>query len=63
MQPSPLETRLARLRAQVRRLMALHGLGLMTGILLPIVVLLGLADWLVHLDTFVRLIALLALVG
>lgn len=63
MQPSPLETRLAKLRAQVRRLLALHGLGLMAGILVPIVVLLGLADWLVHLDAVVRLIALATFVG
>ena len=48
MQTSHLESRLATLRAQVRRLLALHGLSWTIGLLVPIVILLGLADWLIR---------------
>jgi hypothetical protein len=60
MQPS-LESRISTLRGQVRRLLALHGLSWVVGLLVPIVIVLGLADWLIHLDPAVRMLELIAL--
>lgn len=63
MKPSDLESRIATLRGQVRRLLALHGVSWVIGLVVPVVIVLGLADWLIHLDPAVRLIELLALAG
>ena len=63
MTPSRLESRIGTLRDQVRRLLALHGLSWMVGLLVPVVILLGLADWPIHLDAVVRVAALLGLAG
>ena len=63
MKPSRLESRISTLRSQVRRLLALHGLSRVIGLLIPTVIALGLADWLIHLDATVRLVALLGLAG
>ncbi len=63
MQTTPLETRIAKLRGQVRSLVALHGTSWTIGLIIPIVILIGLADWGIHLDSPVRLLALLALIG
>ena len=52
-----LESRIAALRGQVRRLLALHGLSWVVGVVVPLVILAGLADWLFHLDVVVRLAA------
>src|SRR3954463_13759632 len=60
---SRLEARIATLRNRVRRLLALRGLGWLVGLLVPALILLGLADWAVHLDAIVRLAALAALAG
>ena len=49
-----LESRIAALRGQVRRLLALHGLSWVVAAVVPLVILAGLADWLFHLDVFVR---------
>ena len=59
----PIEARIAALRGQVRRLLALHGLswlvfGLATSILAA-----GSADWLVHLAPEVRLALLIGVIG
>ena len=40
--------------ASVRRLLALHGLGWVVGLLVPLVIVAGLADWLFHLDSVIR---------
>ncbi len=61
MKPSRLESRINALRSQVRRLLALHGLSRVVGLLIPTVIVLGLADWLIHLDAVVRLGALVGL--
>ncbi len=58
-----LESRIKALRASVRRLLALHGLGWVVGLLLPMVIAAGLADWLFHLDSVIRAVFLTALVG
>ncbi len=58
-----LVTRIATLRSRVRRLLALHGLSWVVGATLPLIVLAGLTDWLIHLDSGVRLTFLLALAG
>jgi hypothetical protein len=56
-----LESRINTLRSQVRRLLALHGLSRVVGLIIPTVIVLGLADWLIHLDSIVRLAALVGL--
>jgi hypothetical protein len=56
-----LTARIARLRGQVRRLLALHGLGWVVGLVVPLIVLAGLADWLAHLDSVARCALLVAL--
>ena len=61
MEPRQLETRIATLRGQVRRLLALHGSSWVIALVVPLVVLAGLADWLFHLDGIARLSALVAL--
>src|SRR3954454_9141565 len=60
---SRLEARIATLRNRVRRLLALRGLSWVVGLLVPTVILLGLADWAIHLDAVVRVAALVALAG
>lgn len=57
-----LETRIASLRGQVRRLLALHGLGRIVAIAVPVVLFACLADYLIHLATEVRLTILVGLV-
>ena len=61
METQQLESRIANLRSRVRRLVALHGLGWVIGVVLPLAILAGLADWLIHLDSGVRLTFLFAL--
>ena len=56
-----LESRISALRGQVRRLLVFHGLSWLIAGVVPLVLLAGLADWLFHLDVFVRLALLLAL--
>ena len=59
----PIEARIAALRGQVRRLLALHGFSrLVTGLVLAILVA-GLADWLFRLVPEVRLVLLLGVIG
>ncbi|MDR3634404.1 MAG: DUF4175 domain-containing protein [Isosphaeraceae bacterium] len=58
-----LETRIAQLRGQVRRLLVLYGMSWVVGLLIPLVILAGLADWLVHLDAALRVIALVLIVA
>jgi hypothetical protein len=58
-----LESRIATLRAQVRRILALHGMSWVVGLVVPIVIALGLLDWMFHLDSLVRLTALVGLIG
>ncbi|HEX8203077.1 MAG TPA: DUF4175 domain-containing protein, partial [Isosphaeraceae bacterium] len=60
---SALEVRIAALRGRVRRLLALHGLSYVVGVLVLAVVAAGLADWLVHLAWDVRLAILLGTLG
>lgn len=60
---SRLESRIATLRARVRRILALHGLSWVISLVLPVIVALGFLDWLVHLDAAVRFAALIALIG
>jgi hypothetical protein len=60
---SRLEARIGTLRNQVRRLLALRGLSWVIGLLVPVVILLGLADWSIHLDAVVRVAALIGLAG
>ena len=61
MEPRQLESRIASLRGKVRRLLALHGLSLLVGAMIPLLLLAGCLDWLFHLDKVVRLILLLGL--
>ncbi len=56
-----LESRIKALRASVRRLLALHGICWVLGLLLPLVILAGLADWLFHLDAVIRAVLLAGL--
>jgi hypothetical protein len=56
-------SRIRSLRANVRRLLALHGLSWLVGVLVPLVILAGFADWLFHLDAVIRAALLLALGG
>ncbi len=58
-----LVSRIASLRSRVRRLLALYGLSWVVGVIVPLLVLAGLADWLIHFDAGVRLLLLLALAG
>src|SRR5262249_43107772 len=58
-----LESRISALRASVRRLLALHGLCWVLGMVLPLIILAGLADWLFHLDSTIRLTLLAAVFG
>ncbi|WP_406696676.1 DUF4175 family protein [Singulisphaera sp. Ch08] len=58
-----LESRIATLRAQVRRVLALHGMSWVIGLVVPIIIFVGLLDWMVHLDSLVRLAALVGLIG
>jgi len=63
MQTTRLESRIANLRRQVRSLVALHGSSWTIGLLIPIIIAIGFVDWGIHLDSNVRLIALIALCG
>ena len=49
--------------SSVRRLLALHGLSWVLGLIVPLVILAGLADWLFHLDSVIRAALLLSLIG
>ena len=50
-------------RTGCRRLLALHGLALLVGLVVPLVLVAGLADWLIHLDAIARLTFLVAVAG
>ena len=63
MTPVQLEARIAALRSSVRRLLALHGLSWVLGLIVPLIILAGLADWLFHLDGMIRAALLLSLIG
>ena len=63
MTPRQLESRIRALRDSLRRLLALHGLSWVLGLIVPLVILAGLADWLFHLDSVIRAALLAALVG
>ena len=63
MTPRQLESRIRALRGSVRRLLALHGLSWVLGLIVPLVILAGFADWLFHLDSVIRAALLAALVG
>ncbi len=58
-----LGSRIAALRGQVRRLIVFHGLCWVVAGVLPLLILACLADWLFHLDVFVRLALLLSVSG
>ncbi len=62
MTPLQLESRIKGLRNSLRRLLALHGLAWLVGVVVPILIVAGLADWQFHLDFVVRG-ALLAVVA
>ena len=59
----PIEARIAALRGQVRRLLALHGLSRLVFGLAAAVLAAGSADWLIHLVPEVRLVLLVGVVG
>ena len=59
----PIEARIAALRGQVRRLLALHGLSRLAFGLAAAVLFACLADWLIHLAPELRLILLIGVVG
>ncbi len=59
----PIEARIAALRGQVRRLLALHGLSRLVLGLATAVLVACLADWLIHLVPEVRLVLLLGVIG
>ena len=61
METRQLESRIASLRGKVRRLLALHGLSLLIGAMIPLLLLAGSLDWLFHLDRIVRLVLLVSL--
>lgn len=63
MTPLDLESRIKKLRNSLRRLLRLHGLSWLVGILVPLVILAGAADWLFHLDFVIRAVLLSSLVG
>ncbi len=56
-------SRIRSLRANIRRLVALHGLSWLVGLLLPLAILAGVADWLFHLDAVIRAAILVAIGG
>src|SRR5271165_2372918 len=58
-----LRSRIAALGGQVRRLIVFHGLCWVVAGVLPLLILACLADWLFHLDVFVRLALLLSVSG
>ena len=58
-----LKTRIAALRGQVRRLLALHGVGRIVALATPVVLAACLADYLIHLAPEVRLALLTAWFG
>lgn len=61
---SPLQERLAELRARVRQLLWLYGVSWLTVVLLGALLLVGLLDWWLHLDDAgVRLILALGILG
>ncbi|MFI5459268.1 MAG: DUF4175 domain-containing protein, partial [Isosphaerales bacterium] len=62
MTPRQLESRIRGLRASVRRLVALHGLSWVLGLIVPLVILAGFADWLFHLDAVIRAALLAGLI-
>ncbi len=59
----PIETRIAALRGQVRRLLAIHGLSRLAFGLLAALLAAGLADWLLDLVPEVRLVLLLGVIA
>jgi len=59
----PIEARIAALRGQVRRLLALHGLSRLILGLLAAILAAGLADWLFRLAPEVRLALLIGVIG
>lgn len=63
MTPRQLESRIRALRGSLRRLLALHGLSWVLGIIVPLVIVAGLADWLFQLDSLIRATLLAALMG
>jgi hypothetical protein len=63
MTPRQLESRIRALRGSLRRLLALHGLSWVLGIIVPLVIVAGLADWLFQLDSMIRATLLAALSG
>ena len=58
-----LESRIGALRASLRRLLALHGMGWVLGLSLPLLIIAGFADWLLHLDSVIRVVVLAAVIG
>ncbi len=58
-----LESRIGALRASVRRLLALHGLSWVLGLSLPLLIAAGFADWLFHLDSVIRAVLLVVVIG
>ena len=58
-----LESRIGAFRASVRRLLALHGLSWVFGLLVPLLIVSGFADWLFHLDAVIRAALLAVLIG
>lgn len=61
---SPLQERLAELRAKVRQLLWLHGISWLTAVLLGTLLIVGCCDWMLHLDDAgVRLILGLSIVA
>ncbi len=63
MTPRQLESRIRALRGSLRRLLALHGLSWVLGVIVPLVILAGFCDWLFQLDSVIRAALLAALVG
>ncbi|MBY0397537.1 MAG: DUF4175 domain-containing protein, partial [Thermoleophilia bacterium] len=63
METQQLTSRIARLRGQVRRLLAVHGLGRTVAVVVPLILLACLADWLFHLDSVARSAILAGLAG
>ncbi len=58
-----LESKIRALRSSVRRLLAVHGLCWVLGLVLPMVIAAGLVDWLFHIDPTIRLILLIGVVA
>ncbi len=63
MTPRQLESRIRSLRGSVRRLVALHGLAWLLGVVVPLVILAGFADWLFPLDGVIRAALLAGIAG